>query len=60
MIVKLTANITLDLSDNNNFPVTESQWEKFNIQLESIIEKSLEENEKIIIKTAEVVMEEIR
>ncbi len=58
MIVKFTANITLELPDSK-VPVTESEWEKFNILLESIIERTLEKNEQVIIKQAEVVMEEV-
>jgi len=58
MIVKYVASITLEFPEAN-LPKNDSQWEKFNIALESIIEKALEQSEQVMITTAEVVMEEI-
>lgn len=55
MIKKFRCQLTIDIK--GELPETENQWEKFCINLESEIEKTLENN--ICFETVEAIIEEI-
>lgn len=55
MIIRYHAQLTIEVNEK---PYSDSEWEKFNISLESIMEKALEENTVINIKTAEMILDE--
>lgn len=57
MIIKFVANATID---SGYKPNSEEKWEQFCKELESQIEKALEEYDKVTISTAEVIMEEVQ
>ena len=57
MIIEYNAKIKIEIAEK---PTTNYQWEQFNISLESIMEKALEENSIINISIAEIIMEEIQ